>query len=153
MKRLFPLLMMLLIAPPARAEVPLSERALAALDCMRAAPDAGALLDCAAPLADGPALHAATACLLRGEGPSACFGLREAGLLSACLARVGVSAEGLGSCVALRLVIREASKCLSAGIGVAGGCLGPNNTLRQWGEAGVAAWRGRDTLLARLPSF
>jgi len=153
MIRLFPFLLMLLVALPARAEVPFSARVLSAIDCMRAAPESVALFDCAAPLADGVAVHAATSCLLRGEGPVACLGMREAGLLSACLASAGISAEGIGSCVAWRLVMREASKCLSTGIGVAGGCLGPNNTLRQWGEAGVAAWRGRDTLLARLPSF
>jgi hypothetical protein len=145
------LLGLLGLAMPAEAS---SRAALqAAVDCAVTAP-AEAMAGCARPLGE-----AIAACLLRGEGVGVCLGLREAGLLGACLASgEGLSAETLAACLTLRAAAREAAKCLSVGLGVPGGCLGPGNTLRQWGEAGMAAWdqgreRGWAALMPRLPGF
>jgi hypothetical protein len=162
--------LLMVLAMPAAASP--REAAQQALECARGA-EAAALAGCVAPLARGfatplargfatplargfatPLAREAAACLLRGDGRGACLGLREAGLVGLCaLGEGGVSAESLAACVALRLAMREAAKCLSVGVGVPGGCLGPGNTLRQWGEAGWAAWQGRDEMIARLPAW
>jgi len=142
------LLILALASVPARAEASPATRALAALDCVQAAADAGAMLACAAPLRD------IGACLLRGEGTASCLPMAEAGLIGLCATvEGGFSVEVLAACLALRMTLREAAKCFAVGIGVSGGCLGPSNTLRQWGEAGLATWRAREDLWSRRPMW
>jgi hypothetical protein len=133
------LLLAMMLAAPARAEAPVPPRELlsGAVECGMAAADFATAWGCARALADRPELRDALRCVLRGDAPEPCLGLREAGFLAVCTKAAGWSAEALAACVALRLAAAEAAKCLDAGLGAPGGCFGPGNTLRRWGEA---AW-------------
>ncbi len=143
------LLAVLLLASGARAEIPMprppGDAVAEALSCLREAESPAAALDCAQALAARPDWRTAATCLLRGEGPEPCLGLRQGALLLACAKAAGWSAESATACLGLTLASVEALKCLEAGIGSPGGCFGPSNTLRRWGEAGwgqARAWTG-----------